>query len=580
MMAFRSIGIWYVIIQAAFGGENADSPYPWRDQDRYYFNHFKTKMADIMSPKCFESMTNTVKDKHDDISLLDEVKTGSEIHGIDLEPESKFRQWWAKFKSPRQMRTDPLFCDRPAKLIRPIFAANGCQLPGNMHRAAPRCQPKYLKWACDKSRAEYNQTRTPGFVLPESNHLGSKSIPPRPYLVVAKKALVTSCGRIVKECGLVAQDTGCASQRLKKIAGMFAKRCDLHTLEADVSRADRVQEFYNCTLSKMRAEVVNIKGSPAPMPTIKYVPRVFVAAQKDDTHIYHIHLEIIPRIVYHREWLLKNPDVKILLGCDTAQRGKGTEFKKRTRAALAFAMQSIMPLLELAGIPSERLLMQTSVYADEVYLPMEGACQDPVFNTWQLLYMRQFFMSKLNLDPWATGRVPGKKPILMLVSRSPSSRHTRNHADLVRQWNPAFISTLTDRLRSAFPECDVELFADTNYTLMSSQANQIVKAAHADVLIGVHGAGLSNQIYQRPNSAAVEIGPYINDGRILLGGGPFSRIAVVMSHDYMLHHPPFEKLKFRLKSRTADFDISDFLTHLNSFLVSIDLIPYKRDRQL
>jgi hypothetical protein len=116
------------------------------------------------------------------------------------------------------------------------------------------------------------------------------------------------------------------------------------------------------------------------------------------------------------------------------------------------------------------------------------------------------------------------------------------------------------------------------------------------ICIGVHGAGLSNQIYMKPNSAIVELCPYGNDGRCLLGdniytyvytyiymrifymhmylfifmcihlyvytyifvpvpslvdifiytylgGGPFSRAAVLMSHNYMIHHPPKSEFK-------------------------------------
>ncbi len=55
---------------------------------------------------------------------------------------------------------------------------------------------------------------------------------------------------------------------------------------------------------------------------------------------------------------------------------------------------------------------------------------------------------------------------------------------------------------------------------------QIRAFAEADVLIGMHGAGLSNQVYRKPNSAVIELCPYPNDDRCLLGGGrgPFIKI--------------------------------------------------------
>ena len=48
-------------------------------------------------------------------------------------------------------------------------------------------------------------------------------------------------------------------------------------------------------------------------PELLYIPRVFVAAEADDTHTYHIRMEIMPRIIPHLEFLVANPDIKILV---------------------------------------------------------------------------------------------------------------------------------------------------------------------------------------------------------------------------------------------------------------------------
>lgn len=76
----------------------------------------------------------------------------------------------------------------------------------------------------------------------------------------------------------------------------------------------------------------------------------------------------------------------------------------------------------------------------------------------------------------------------------------------------------------------------------------------------------------KPNSAVVEFAPYGNDGRCLLGGGPFSRMAAVMSHNYMMHHSPYEEFIWNAKDLTSEFNISRFVIHIKSFLKSIDFI--------
>ena len=89
---------------------------------------------------------------------------------------------------------------------------------------------------------------------------------------------------------------------------------------------------------------------------------------------------------------------------------------------------------------------------------------------------------------------------------------------------------------------------------------------------GVHGAGLSNMLYMRPNSAVVELAPYGNDGRCLLGGGPFSRLAAVMAHNYMIHHPLYGEFKWLTRDMTCEFNITRFVVHIHSFLKSIDFV--------
>jgi capsular polysaccharide biosynthesis protein len=106
---------------------------------------------------------------------------------------------------------------------------------------------------------------------------------------------------------------------------------------------------------------------------------------------------------------------------------------------------------------------------------------------------------------------------------------------------------------------------------MNNFTRQVEAFARTDILIGIHGAGLGMALYMPPNSAVVEIAPYGNDGRCLLGGGPFSRLSAVMSHNYMIHHPTYEEWKW-LPAKTSEFNLTYFMIHLQSFLTSIDFL--------
>ena len=79
-------------------------------------------------------------------------------------------------------------------------------------------------------------------------------------------------------------------------------------------------------------------------------------------------------------------------------------------------------------------------------------------------------------------------------------------------------------------------------------------------------------LYMKPNSAVVEIAPYGNDGRCLLGGGPFSRTAAVVSHNYMMHHSPYEEFTWFGKELVSEFNVTRLMVHVHSFLKSIDFV--------
>ena len=232
-------------------------------------------------------------------------------------------------------------------------------------------------------------------------------------------------------------------------------------------------------------------------------------------------------------------------------------------------LQAIKPMMELVGLSMDRLIVHKHVYAEEVYLPMEGGCQDPVYNTWQILHMRKLFMQLVGVSDVVPKH---RKPVMLLLKRSSRSKHTRNGNDLVRQWNDDFTERLLTHLQETFPSYNVVLYSDRNETMMRCYACQIRAFAAADVLVGAHGAGLGNMIYMKPNSAVVELAPYGNDGRCLLGGGPFSRAAAVLAHNYMMHQPPYEEFKWITKDASSEFNITRFVVHVHSFLKSIAFI--------
>jgi len=184
------------------------------------------------------------------------------------------------------------------------------------------------------------------------------------------------------------------------------------------------------------------------------------------------------------------------IGCDSKKD------KTLTEAGIRYSLLTLKPFMDIIGISMDRLVVHKHVFADEIYLPMEGACQDPVYNTWQVLNMRRMFLDKVNMQHFEENPSDQKRQ-MVLLKRSVGAKHTRNNHDLVRQWSDEFAEKLLSALKESFQSYDVKLFTDKNSTLMDCHMCQVEAIAHADVLVGVHGAGLAHQLYMRPNRFAV-----------------------------------------------------------------------------
>ena len=191
----------------------------------------------------------------------------------------------------------------------------------------------------------------------------------------------------------------------------------LQAIDGGATISQKMPPYY---LGTWGQELFMLPGAPWSTSVERY-KRVFVVNEVDDTYVYHIHVEIMARIVYHLDFLLANPDVRIMFGCDS----KGKDYI--TQAGLQHGLQSIRPFLELVGLSEDRLVVHKHVFAEEVYLPMEGGCQDPVYQTWHVLHMRREFMQRVGLQ-WDAKREIGKKLCKLQCSCSNAQATLNTHA--------------------------------------------------------------------------------------------------------------------------------------------------------
>lgn len=314
-----------------------------------------------------------------------------------------------------------------------------------------RCENTFAQTLCNNNDATGMQ------VVP--NHM--RKLHEYPFLVTAKQVVVGRGGMFAMPCGPF---------------GLFAS-CEAVKWGVPVANAS-VENVAHCRDPE----------AECPHPRAE---RIFIMTQYDDTQIGQFMQEALPKLIYHLDWLYANPDVRIHYG-----------FTKQPTVP-AF----VLPHYFFRWLKLEHRLINGTVYADEVYMPREGGCQDIGYNAWEVVSMRERFLRELDVHE-SKGFVvspPIAKPTVLVLTRSPGP-YTQNKADYTtRRWPKDKFPLMLQALQENFPKHTIELFADTNKTLMTCPLCQADAFFRADVVIGMHGAGLSNAMFMRPGSVMVEV---------------------------------------------------------------------------
>jgi hypothetical protein len=340
-----------------------------------------------------------------------------------------------------------------------------------------------------------------------------------PFIIKAKNVIVAKSGMLALPCGPFGLLSSCE-----------AVNWGVSTAAPLVDHVSPCREHYSSSSSTS-------EGGSCPFRRIR---KLFLMSQYDDTQIGQFMMESFPRLVYHLDYLRKNPDVLIHFG-----------FTKR-ESVPSFTLPNIF--INWLGL-GDRLVNGT-FYADEVIMSREGGCQDAGYNAWEVVTMRDRFISMLGL-PSDTDLIRQhaqlSNPRIVILTRS-RSRFVQNKGDAgSRGWPNKFIDDLRIELEKYFPRHQIDLFSDANATLMTSPSEQIALFRRADIAIGYHGAGLSNTMYMKPGSVVVEILPYF-DSRLAPGTGIFPRLSGIIGlHHYSYYIPGMSFTPERLTNDTYHF---------------------------
>jgi hypothetical protein len=329
-------------------------------------------------------------------------------------------------------------------------------------------------------------------------------------------------------------------------SGMFAKTCGVFGLLAQC-------EAFNWGVMTARTVEENVKDclpdqyDNGKCPFRRY-DKVFILTQYDDTQIGQFILETMPKLIYHLEYLRAHPEIKIHYG-----------FSK-----LAILPNYVLPNGYLDWLGFGDRLINGTVVAREVMMPREGGCQEPSYNGWELLHQREYFLKLANmsndsprvssLSSSTVFNTYSNRRTVLIIKRT-AGRFSQNLSDKkVRMWPEDVLKGLLKHFELKFPLHEVVVFSDNNSTLMTCPLCQVQAFAQADVVIGIHGAGLTNILYMKPGCVVVEVIPKYFDSRHAPAIGIFPRLAAMVGlHHYLYYLPELTYNAKKIVEDTAKF---------------------------
>ena len=330
-------------------------------------------------------------------------------------------------------------------------------------------------------------------------------------------------------------------------SGMIALPCGAFGLFASC-------EAVKCGIPLARAVVGEVKNCRAGKCKYPKYDRVFVMTQYDDTQIGQFILEDLPKLIWHLDFLKTNPDVRIHFGFNKQSLpinlGGNNLNPDEGRGVLE---KNILPHRHFDMLGLNDRLVNGTIYADEILIPREGGCQDAGYNIWELVNMKEHFLRKVEEDinfyearlnkmlkayhgvDAIEGPYKSAKKLIVIIQRTSSNEFTRNQ-DRSRRWSDGLVKKLVSSFASAFGQrYRIVVYSDQNFELLKCYLCQVKLFSDTSIVVGLHGAGLTNTLYMKPNSVVVEIVSFF-DSRHAPLTGIFPRLSGLLG----LHHYSYQ----------------------------------------
>jgi hypothetical protein len=373
------------------------------------------------------------------------------------------------------------------------------------------------------------------------------------YLIRGKNALIDHSGAVMFECGYY---KGTEIWELRwEYAENWENRCrkflNIHHMPYErmihhISDPRYVDLISNCSYKNI--------------PT-KHYDKVFVISASLDSNFHHLMADSLARLPRYLNFLHQNPDIKVHV-----RSWEDYEPMRRSDEENFAARRSRELLLQLLGIPKSRLI-SLSVTANIVYIPRAMTWADSLKNPTEVRLLARELLQASEakiLERRNNPEIRNAPPEYDLATLFPKKeirpadpvyQVDQTNYDVVtlrknlvilvragfqtaswgnRHWTLKQYRDLEEALKINFPEHNiVPHISDSIFHPSFCMYCEISEIHRADILLGLHGAGMTKQLFMPPGGVVFELTPHLNDAQMPLCGYYGNWAALFGHHHYL-----------------------------------------------
>lgn len=383
------------------------------------------------------------------------------------------------------------------------------------------------------------------------------------YVLYMQRAAVHPTGHVFMNCGYFFGEEGCETRR-KRPAQKWWLQASMR-LEADFFK-----EFNHLKSNCSYGYPVKRKGISLPLSgttatgngCFRYFEKVFVITALWDDNYHHFLIDSLSRLARALPFLLDNSDIMIhirayehthvhhLSGINASEEAQVRSFISEAvfMRNRIFSLLGIAPSRIISGFDRISLGKEQSgdlVLAGQVYIPRPIRCAFALSNAEEVRLLARILLTNafkksgisFNADSHAAGRasIRGAKKRLIILQRYTDSPALR------REWDNETFNQVIASFSRKFRDHEVFPMRSNDGKYRSCFDCEIREFSKADVLVGMHGAGLTNMIFMPKNSLVVEFtGEW--DSRMMPVCGYTGPLCAANGHHHYIHHYDWDGL--------------------------------------